>query len=51
VVQNGLVLSRYLQQPNQREDPLPIQEFLFETAGKPKTLGSGAKDLGVFHLS
>jgi hypothetical protein len=44
VVQNGLVLSGHLQQPHQRENPLPIQEFLLETAGKPQTLGSGAKD-------
>lgn len=44
MVQNGLVLSGHLQQSHQREDPLPIQEFLFETTEKPQALGSGTKD-------
>ena len=44
MVQNGLILSGHTQQPHQRENPLPIQELLFETAGKPQALGSGAED-------
>ena len=44
MVQNGLVLSGHLQQPDQPENSLPVQEFLPEAAGKPQALGNGAED-------